>query len=96
MPSKPLRSALKDKRVHWSEEPTKHATLWFADGDIVLKAEQTLFRVHSATLRTASSAFNELTTALAKGIYEGAPVFELRDSQEDLAFFIAAVYGKLK
>ncbi|KAH7913041.1 hypothetical protein BJ138DRAFT_1146895 [Hygrophoropsis aurantiaca] len=39
---------------------TRHADLWFTDGSIVLKSEQTLFRVHKSQLSRHSAFFRDL------------------------------------
>lgn len=41
-------------------EPSKHADLWFCDGSIVLRAEDTLFRVHKSQLARHSAFFRDL------------------------------------
>ncbi|KAG2125023.1 hypothetical protein DEU56DRAFT_873160 [Suillus clintonianus] len=41
-------------------EPSKHTDLWFSDGSIVLRAENTLFRVHKSQLARHSAFFRDL------------------------------------
>ncbi|KAI6101315.1 hypothetical protein F5141DRAFT_1138423 [Pisolithus sp. B1] len=43
-------------------EPTRHPDLWFCDGSIVLRAENTLFRVHKSLLARHSGFFHDLFT----------------------------------
>lgn len=41
-------------------EASKHADLWFSDGSIILRAEDTLFRVHKSQLARHSAFFRDL------------------------------------
>jgi hypothetical protein len=41
-------------------EPSKHPDLWFCDGSIILRAEDTLFRVHKSQLARHSPFFRDL------------------------------------
>lgn len=41
-------------------QPSKHTDLWFCDGSIVLRAEDTLFRVHKSQLARHSAFFRDL------------------------------------
>ncbi|KAH7885812.1 hypothetical protein F5I97DRAFT_1808537 [Phlebopus sp. FC_14] len=41
---------------------TRHSDLWFSDGSIVLRAEDTLFRVHKSLLARHSGFFHDLFT----------------------------------
>jgi hypothetical protein len=41
-------------------ESVRHADLWFLDGSVVLKAENTLFRVHISQLSRHSAFFRDL------------------------------------
>lgn len=40
--------------------PTRHPDLWFSDGSVVLRAENTLFRVHISQLSRHSAFFRDL------------------------------------
>lgn len=42
--------------------PIRHSDLWFSDGSIVLRAENTLFRVHKSLLARHSGFFHDLFT----------------------------------
>ncbi|PPQ79629.1 hypothetical protein CVT24_010039 [Panaeolus cyanescens] len=78
------------------EQPMEieQGSVWMEDGNVILQAENTQFRVHKSILSRASSVFRDMfslprsptaipeTTALA----EGCPVVHLHDTAEDLSF----------
>jgi hypothetical protein len=43
-------------------EPTRMKDLWFPHGDLILRAEDTVFRVHSDIVGARSSVFGDMTT----------------------------------
>ncbi|KAH9939427.1 hypothetical protein B0H21DRAFT_756878 [Amylocystis lapponica] len=62
--------------------------LWFPDGNVVLVAEDTPFRVHASVLSRVSAVFRDLFRAPATeswwAEFEGCRVFQLQDTAEDL------------
>jgi len=42
------------------QESVRHTDLWFSDGSVILKAENTLFRVHISQLSRHSAFFRDL------------------------------------
>lgn len=75
----------------------RHPDLWFDDGSVVCRAENTLFRVHMSQLARHSECFRDMF-ALAKpskeeeDVVDGCPVLDLQDSPQDLASLFAALY----
>jgi hypothetical protein len=82
------------------ERILRHPDLWFSDGSVVLKAESTLFRVHSSQLARRSLFFRDLFSLPqpAKdavgldGTFDGCPLLVLHDSAEDLSNLLKALY----
>ncbi|KAJ7232029.1 hypothetical protein B0H12DRAFT_1076979 [Mycena haematopus] len=66
--------------------PTRVEELWFEDGNLVVQAEQSLFRVYRAILAARSSVFNDML-----GLTQ-PPDAELTDSAEDVTCFFRAIF----
>lgn len=70
---------------------------WFEDGNVVLQAENTLFRVHQSILSCHSQIFKD-TFAMPQAPsdenerIEGCPVIPLSDTAEDLGNIISLLY----
>ena len=84
---------------------TRHSILWFSDGSIVLRAEQTLFRVHVSQLALHSSFFRTLftlpqpysdkvplTDIPSQYVPDGCLALRVYDTAEDVANFLTAIY----
>ncbi|KAI9573789.1 hypothetical protein HD554DRAFT_555906 [Boletus coccyginus] len=81
----------------------RHPDLWFSDGSIVLRAENTLFRVHKSLLARHSGFFHDLFTlpqpetdakslpVHSVGGIEGCEVLRLHDAPEDVANLLTAL-----
>ncbi|KAJ7757344.1 hypothetical protein DFH07DRAFT_884988 [Mycena maculata] len=69
--------------------------LWFADGTLVLAAEKSLFRVYGGLLAKRSAVFQDMLEFSqpedAEAI-DGCPVVHLADSDEDLKYFLRALF----
>ncbi|KAF7370408.1 BTB domain-containing protein [Mycena sanguinolenta] len=74
---------------------TMCSELWFSDGNVVLQAGNTQFRVHWGILAHNSLVFHEMQELLQPpehpGI-EGCPVVELSDDAEDVGYLLNALY----
>ncbi|KAJ3555905.1 hypothetical protein NM688_g2323 [Phlebia brevispora] len=72
----------------------KSSAIWFADGDVILRTDDSLFRVHGNTLRKQSSVLEEMLQAADKdgSVYEDCPVIRLHDTGDDMRAFLSAVY----
>jgi hypothetical protein len=78
--------------------PTRHPDLWFDDGSVVLKAENTLFRVHRTTLSTHSTVFSDMfgiPHPPGQDEIEGCPVVKLPDLANDVGYLLKALYNPL-
>lgn len=75
--------------VHRSE------TLWFEDGNLILEADATRFRVYRGVLVKHSSVFHDMLSIPQpsdQDLFEGQPVVRLHDSSEDVTYFLSALY----
>jgi hypothetical protein len=76
--------------------PTLVSDLWYDDGNIVLQAESSLFRVFLGVLAAHSAIFNDiqkLPRSQDQEMYGDCPLMVLHDKAEDLANFLRAVYN---
>lgn len=76
---------------------TKDTDLWFPDGSIVLRADNTLFKVYSGMLAQASPIFEDMLslpqfTPSEDEMYEGLLVVCMLDSAADLKPFLRAIH----
>lgn len=81
----------------------KHARdpeLWFADGNLVLQAEQTLFRVYAGILSRASTIIKDILVVghpqpdNAAEQYDECPLVAMcGDSASDVRAFLSALYA---
>lgn len=69
--------------------------LWFDDGNIVLQAEQTLFRVFKSVLGRESSVFADMLSLPGRSaeLYEGIPLVHMPDSAEDMTLFLSVIFN---
>jgi len=69
------------------------------DGNVVLEAEDTQFKVHRSVLCRHSPVFRDMFTMPHVGgegdsVVEGCPVVRLQDSAQDLKYLLLALYGE--
>lgn len=77
-------------------ELERHPLLWYDDGNIVLRAQNTAFRVHRSLLGRHSPVFKDLfafAQPSADDEIDGVPVVELHDSHFELADFLDVLYN---
>ncbi|KAJ7436823.1 hypothetical protein FB451DRAFT_1152930 [Mycena latifolia] len=75
--------------------PIRVAELWFDDGNLVIQAESSLFRVTKGILAARSSTFNDLFTIPQPDDCEtvdGCPFVRLPDSADDVTAFLKAIF----
>jgi len=79
--------------------PQKHEALWFEDGNIVLIAEDTAFRVYRRILSSHSPVFRERLASLKhksesdlRSQMEGCPVLHVDDRADDFALFLKIIF----
>ena len=84
-------------------QPTRHESLYFADGDLVLSAKSDrkamLFRIHTSFLSRLSPVFADMVAfpqssdnEFPAEMHDGVPSVELHDDPEDLESFLLALY----
>jgi hypothetical protein len=71
--------------------------LWFPDADLILRAENTLFRVHSGILCARCSVFRDMVTFPQpdnpeSDTIDGNPVVRLHDLADEVEVFLRAVF----
>jgi hypothetical protein len=75
----------------------RHETLWIHDGNIVLRAENRLFRTYGAQLARVSSVSRDMfavpqpPTAGAE-LYDGMPVIVIHDLAFDVVEMLMAIH----
>lgn len=78
------------------DETTQAGDLWFDDGNIILQAEKTLFRVYSGFLGARSSVFRDMLSfpppAEGNDKLDGCPIVVLYDSARDVNYFLKAIF----
>ncbi len=78
-------------------EPRTRSEYWFQDGNIVLQAEDTLFRVHQSILSRHSEIF-KYTFSMPQvpsqkdDVIEGCAVIYLSDTAEDMGNIVSLLY----
>ncbi|KAJ7455106.1 hypothetical protein FB451DRAFT_1099413 [Mycena latifolia] len=78
--------------------------LWFEEDNLILRAENTLFRVSKGVLAARSSVFRDMLSFPQAGFpfpqkdddgdehIDGCPVVRLHDSAADVAYFLRAIF----
>ncbi|KAK7013103.1 BTB domain-containing protein [Favolaschia claudopus] len=80
-----------------STAPERVDYLWFPDADLVLRAENSMFRVSSGILAARSSVFRDMTTLpqpmpLEDETVDGCIVVRLHDSAAEAKCFLRAIF----
>ena len=73
----------------------QRSTPWFPDGNIVLEAEQSQFRVYRGILAVNSEVFRDMFNLAQAGGEEvdGCPIVQLSDKAEDLRHVLDALHN---
>ncbi|KAH9487462.1 hypothetical protein JR316_0001538 [Psilocybe cubensis] len=70
--------------------------LWFEDGNLILKAENSLFKIYSGLLAARSSVFRDMLAfpppAEGNATVSGCPIVTVYDSAKDMGYFLRAVF----
>lgn len=84
-----------------SELPVEvtRSEIWFEDGNIVLQAEATLFKVYRGVLAKNSAVFKSILSipqppSGTDAAVEGCPVVQLSDSAVDVAAVLLALFER--
>ncbi|RDB15308.1 hypothetical protein Hypma_004731 [Hypsizygus marmoreus] len=75
--------------------PSRSKNIWIDDGNVILHAEQTLFRVHKSILSRESSVFDDMFKVpqpANEPTIEGCPVIWISDSDVEVECFLRALY----
>ena len=89
----------KRARKNEPQAPQQHESLWFDDGNIVLIADDTSFRVHKSVLANNSAVFKDLLDIPQPRVVQdidGFPVVHISDTAEDLAILLDVIYYGLR
>lgn len=71
---------------------------WFEDGNVVLEAQSTIFKVYKGLLSQESEVFKSMFTLPQPSsgpseLYDGCPLVVLQDSAADIQVFIQAIFN---
>ncbi|KDQ10143.1 hypothetical protein BOTBODRAFT_68750 [Botryobasidium botryosum FD-172 SS1] len=85
------------KRLKYADQ--RHPKFWFRDGNVVIRVEGQVFRLHSSILGAKSPYFTKLFSVKNEGeikeVIEGCEVFDLRGESRDFMALLDALYGNL-
>jgi hypothetical protein len=75
--------------------PERVQDLWFEDGNLILQAENSLFRIYSGLLAARSSVFRDMLAfpppAEGNPMMEGCHIVSVYDSAKDMTVFLKAI-----
>ena len=88
------------KRPRLSEEADEkpfvnHPTLYFDDGNIILRAGWTLFCVHKSLLSKHSSVFRDLFQRMHIDRFRELTLITMEETREDLETLLNVIYDGL-
>jgi len=70
--------------------------LWFDDGNLILQAEKSLFKIYRGLLAHHSSVFRDMLAfpppAEGNAMLEGYPIVTVYDSAKDMGYFLKAIF----
>ncbi|KAJ7611816.1 hypothetical protein FB45DRAFT_1009626 [Roridomyces roridus] len=77
------------------DTPHRIPELWFEDGNIVIQAENSQFRVHRGILAACSAVFKDMLSFPQPAdveLVEGCPVVHLTDAPTEVTVFLRAIF----
>ncbi|KAJ7048647.1 hypothetical protein C8F01DRAFT_1070369 [Mycena amicta] len=80
------------------DPPTRVPDLWFADDNLILRADNTVFRVSKGVLAARSTVFRDMLAFDSPSVedgeemVDGCPVVRLHDSASDVEVFLRAIF----
>jgi hypothetical protein len=91
-------ASAKRRRIDEDDGPGKvtRSKVWFADGNLVIQAESTQFRVHGSVLSMHSSVLKdcfEIPQPTEQETVEGCPLVHMPDYAADLELVFPILYG---
>jgi hypothetical protein len=75
----------------------RSSEVWYEDGNVIIRAESTLFRVHRSILSAHSPVLRNSLASLSDvypSIIDGCPVLSLVDSAMDTSHFLKAMIDR--
>jgi hypothetical protein len=75
--------------------PVQSKVVWIDDGNVILEAEFTRFRVHRSMLSSQSTVFADMFTFPQpenEPTVEDCPIVHLSDPAKDVEYFLRALY----
>ncbi|KAJ7808570.1 hypothetical protein B0H13DRAFT_1668630 [Mycena leptocephala] len=79
-------------------ELVRSTEFWFEDGTVVLRVENTLYRVYRGLLASRSTVFHDTFSipqpAEEREEIDGCPVLQLHDKEEDFTWFLKAFHHR--
>lgn len=77
-----------------SSSTVRSLEVWFGDGDVVLRADDSLFKVHGKTLRKHSFVLDQMLEDSDEeaDLCDGCPVVPVRDAGGDMSAFLRFMY----
>ena len=80
-------------------DPVKDESLWFEDGNIVLQADDVVFKVYRGILIRESTVFRDMfslpqpnTPSASTEYYDGCRLVKMHDDFEDLEMFLHSLF----
>lgn len=94
-PKKSVQNAA-ERESNEPVQPIERSSIWYDDGNVILQAENTQFRVHKSILAKRSAVLRTILEAKQPAgqlrVY-GAPVARLEDSEKDVHNLLSILYG---
>lgn len=94
----PSSSTLPDLGVGQTEEVSRCSDIWFHDGNLVLKVNSKLFRVHKSILSRQSSTFRDIILHIERRVdsnvytIDGCPVVHLFGDDQESWYWILSTF----
>ena len=83
-------------------QPLQISRFWFDDGNVILQAENTQFRVHRSLLSLHSNVFKDMfsmpqpTDTTTAPNADGCPVITIFDKASDLEYVLSIFYENIR
>lgn len=96
-------SPLKRKRVEPDTTDTRadpvRSDIWYDDGNVILQAEGTLFKVHRGVLARSSSVFEDMFSfpqppSTDAEMLDGCPIVQLSDSAKEVQYVLEGIFER--
>ena len=97
MSDSPVQRPAKRLRTDTSNAESPHGDPWLDDGNIILQAESTQFRVLRSILSASSSVFRDMFTVpqpANENLVDGCPVVHVSDTAQDLHHVLKALFDR--